>query len=116
MVGIVSPWNFPLLLSLFDAIPALLAGCAVAIKPSKITPRFIQPLVGPAGAFALPPTVLPVDGKLFFFQRSAKGSYNARGYSEVNTVALDLNGVERIPFLWLFPQFLTLKLGRIHPQ
>ena len=33
---------------------------------------------GPAGAFAQKPTVLPVDGKLFFFQRSAKGSYNAR--------------------------------------
>ena len=45
LVGIISPWNFPLLLSLFDAIPALLAGCAVAIKPSEITPRFIQPLV-----------------------------------------------------------------------
>ncbi|MGK7917002.1 MAG: aldehyde dehydrogenase family protein [Prochloraceae cyanobacterium] len=44
LVGIISPWNFPLLLSLIDAIPALLAGCAVAIKPSEITPRFIQPL------------------------------------------------------------------------
>ena len=45
LVGIISPWNFPLLLSLIDAIPALLAGCAVAIKPSEITPRFIQPLL-----------------------------------------------------------------------
>ena len=45
LVGVISPWNFPLLLSLIDAIPALLAGCAVIIKPSEITPRFIQPLV-----------------------------------------------------------------------
>ncbi|NEQ77798.1 MAG: aldehyde dehydrogenase family protein [Okeania sp. SIO2C9] len=45
LVGIISPWNFPLLLSLIDAIPALIAGCAVAIKPSEITPRFIQPLL-----------------------------------------------------------------------
>ncbi len=45
LVGIISPWNFPLLLSLIDAIPALLAGCAVVIKPSEITPRFIQPLI-----------------------------------------------------------------------
>ncbi|WP_413163305.1 aldehyde dehydrogenase family protein [Capilliphycus salinus ALCB114379] len=44
LVGVISPWNFPLLLSLIDAIPALLAGCAVIIKPSEITPRFIQPL------------------------------------------------------------------------
>ncbi len=45
LVGIISPWNFPLLLSLIDAIPALLAGCAVIVKPSEITPRFIQPLL-----------------------------------------------------------------------
>ena len=44
LVGIISPWNLPLLLSLIDAIPALLAGCAVVVKPSEIAPRFIQPL------------------------------------------------------------------------
>lgn len=42
LVGVISPWNFPLGLSLMDAIPALLAGCAVMIKPSEITPRFID--------------------------------------------------------------------------
>jgi aldehyde dehydrogenase (NAD+) len=40
LVGVISPWNFPLLLSFIDAIPALLAGCAVLIKPSEVTPRF----------------------------------------------------------------------------
>jgi len=45
LVGIISPWNFPILLSLIDAIPALLAGSAVIVKPSEITPRFIQPLL-----------------------------------------------------------------------
>ncbi len=44
LVGIISPWNFPLLLSIIDAIPALLAGCTVLVKPSEITPRFIEPL------------------------------------------------------------------------
>ena len=44
LVGVISPWNFPLLLSMIDTIPALLAGCAVVVKPSEITPRFIQPL------------------------------------------------------------------------
>ncbi|MDI3295415.1 aldehyde dehydrogenase family protein [Janthinobacterium tructae] len=44
VAGVISPWNFPLLLSLIDAIPALLAGCAVVIKPSEITPRFVAPL------------------------------------------------------------------------
>lgn len=43
LVGIISPWNYPLILALIDAIPALLAGSAVAIKPSEVTPRFIAP-------------------------------------------------------------------------
>ena len=40
---VISPWNFPLLLSCIDAIPALLAGSAVIVKPSEITPRFVEP-------------------------------------------------------------------------
>jgi len=45
LVGVISPWNFPLLLSTIDTIPALLAGCAVIVKPSEIAPRFIQPFL-----------------------------------------------------------------------
>jgi acyl-CoA reductase-like NAD-dependent aldehyde dehydrogenase len=45
LIGVISPWNFPLLLSTIDTIPALLAGCAVIVKPSEIAPRFIQPLI-----------------------------------------------------------------------
>ncbi len=44
LVGAISPWNFPLLLSFIDATPALLAGCAVIIKPSEVTPRFAAPV------------------------------------------------------------------------
>ena len=40
LVGVISPWNFPMVLAFIDAIPALLAGCAVLIKPSEVTPRF----------------------------------------------------------------------------
>jgi acyl-CoA reductase-like NAD-dependent aldehyde dehydrogenase len=43
LVGIISPWNFPATLCFIDAIPALLAGCAVFIKPSEVTPRFVGP-------------------------------------------------------------------------
>nr|WP_279432824.1 aldehyde dehydrogenase family protein [Paracoccus versutus] len=43
LVGIISPWNYPLILAMIDAICALLAGSAVAIKPSEGTPRFIAP-------------------------------------------------------------------------
>jgi len=45
LVGVISPWNFPLLLSTIDTIPALLAGCAVIVKPSEIASRFVKPLM-----------------------------------------------------------------------
>jgi acyl-CoA reductase-like NAD-dependent aldehyde dehydrogenase len=38
VVGVICPWNFPILIALFDAVPALLAGAAVAVKPSEFTP------------------------------------------------------------------------------
>jgi acyl-CoA reductase-like NAD-dependent aldehyde dehydrogenase len=44
LVGVISPWNFPMVLAFIDAIPALLAGCAVLIKPSEVTPRFADPV------------------------------------------------------------------------
>lgn len=37
VVGIISPWNYPLTLVLSDAIPALLAGNSVVIKPDEKT-------------------------------------------------------------------------------
>ena len=45
LLGVISPWNAPLMLSLMDAVPALLAGCAAIIKPSEITPRFVVPIM-----------------------------------------------------------------------
>jgi betaine-aldehyde dehydrogenase len=45
VVGIISPWNFPLVLSLGDAIPALQAGAAVVIKPSEFTPLGLTEVV-----------------------------------------------------------------------
>jgi acyl-CoA reductase-like NAD-dependent aldehyde dehydrogenase len=45
LLGVISPWNAPLMLSLIDAVPALFAGCAVVIKPSEVTPRFVEPIM-----------------------------------------------------------------------
>ena len=42
LVGIISPWNAPLNLALGDAVPALLAGNAVVIKPSELTPLAVR--------------------------------------------------------------------------
>src|ERR1700733_12579867 len=40
VVGIISPWNYPLQLTLAPAVAALAAGNRVMIKPSELVPRF----------------------------------------------------------------------------
>ena len=65
-VGVISPWNFPLTLSLIDALPALFAGCSIALKPSEVTPRFIEPLQDSIDAvpdLARVFRILPGDGE-----------------------------------------------------
>ena len=37
-VGVIGPWNYPLLNNFGDAIPALMAGNTVILKPASITP------------------------------------------------------------------------------
>jgi succinate-semialdehyde dehydrogenase/glutarate-semialdehyde dehydrogenase len=58
VVGIIAPWNFPFATGLSDAIPALMAGNAVVVKPDNKTA--LSPLYGiklleeaglPAGLF-----------------------------------------------------------------
>ena len=38
LIGVIGPWNYPLLNSFGDAIPALAAGNSVLLKPSELTP------------------------------------------------------------------------------
>jgi acyl-CoA reductase-like NAD-dependent aldehyde dehydrogenase len=38
VVGAISPWNFPVMLSIWKIAPALLAGNTVVLKPSPFTP------------------------------------------------------------------------------
>lgn len=38
VVGIISPWNYPFTMAVSDAIPALIAGNAVVLKPADLTP------------------------------------------------------------------------------
>ena len=45
VVGFISPWNFPVILSLGDALPALMAGNAALIKPSELTPLTLMEIV-----------------------------------------------------------------------
>src|ERR1700691_6751853 len=45
LAGIIGPWNAPLMLSTLHAVPALFAHCAVIVKPSEVTPRFVKPMM-----------------------------------------------------------------------
>ncbi|MGJ8562996.1 MAG: aldehyde dehydrogenase family protein [Alphaproteobacteria bacterium] len=66
LVGVISPWNFPMTLSFIDAIPALLAGACVIIKPSEVTPRFadsLGPVIEKAGMKDIL-TFIQGDGKI----------------------------------------------------
>jgi acyl-CoA reductase-like NAD-dependent aldehyde dehydrogenase len=44
LFGAIAPWNFPVILSHIDAVPALMAGSAALVKPSEVTPRFVEPM------------------------------------------------------------------------
>jgi succinate-semialdehyde dehydrogenase / glutarate-semialdehyde dehydrogenase len=66
LVGVISPWNGPLMLSCLDPVPALFAGSAVIVKPSEVAPRFIEPLMETIRAvpeLAAVLTFIPGDGQ-----------------------------------------------------
>lgn len=52
VVGLITPWNFPLVTSAWKIAPALAAGCTLVFKPSEITPlpeRALAEIVMEAG-------------------------------------------------------------------
>src|SRR4029453_8583464 len=39
IIGLITPWNYPVAIPLRTIVPAVLAGNAVVFKPSEIAPR-----------------------------------------------------------------------------
>jgi acyl-CoA reductase-like NAD-dependent aldehyde dehydrogenase len=60
LVGVIGPWNYPLTNSFGDCIPALMAGNAVIVKPSEITPLTSLALAEGLRQCGLPEHVLQV--------------------------------------------------------
>lgn len=58
VVGLIVPWNFPLVTSAWKLAPALAAGCCVVLKPSELTPLIELQLGEIANAIGLPAGVL----------------------------------------------------------
>jgi acyl-CoA reductase-like NAD-dependent aldehyde dehydrogenase len=60
VVGVIGPWNWPLLNNFADAIAPLLAGNAVVLKPSRLTPLTSLRIAELWAANGLPPGVFQV--------------------------------------------------------
>lgn len=58
VVGLISPWNFPLAIPMWKVAPALLAGCTAVLKPSPLTPLTAALLVDVFAQAGLPSGVL----------------------------------------------------------
>ena len=110
VVGLITPWNFPLVTSAWKIAPALAAGCTVVFKPSEVTPlpenavAEIAEAVGlPAGVLNLvhgdgegigaPLTAHPGVDKFSFTGSNAVGEKVMRAAVEgVRNVSLELGG------------------------
>ncbi len=104
VVGLIVPWNFPMVTTAWKLAPALAAGCCVVLKPSEITPlaelqlaRIIAEAGLPAGVFNLVcGTGLEVGAPLAADRRVAKISFtgsNAVGVQVMQRAAETIKGV-----------------------
>ncbi|QJI36142.1 aldehyde dehydrogenase family protein [Pseudomonas sp. ADAK13] len=104
VVGLIVPWNFPMVTTAWKLAPALAAGCCVVLKPSEVTPlaelelaRIIASVGLPAGVFnVVCGTGLAVGAPLAADPRVAKISFtgsNAVGVQVMQRAAETVKGV-----------------------
>jgi aldehyde dehydrogenase (NAD+) len=60
VVGLVTPWNFPIAIPAWKMAPALISGNAVVIKPAELTPLSVNHLASALVEAGLPAGVLNV--------------------------------------------------------
>jgi betaine-aldehyde dehydrogenase len=110
VVGMITPWNFPLTQTARKVAPALAAGCTIVIKPASYTPAATYELVRLMQQTGLPPGVLnlvPGPGnvvgaeliasrkvdKISFTGETGTGkTIGAQAGREVKRVSLELGG------------------------
>lgn len=64
VVGLVTPWNFPIAIPAWKLAPALISGNTVVLKPAELTPRSVHNLASVLAEAGLPDGVLNiVNGK-----------------------------------------------------
>jgi betaine-aldehyde dehydrogenase len=110
VVGMITPWNFPLTQTARKVAPALAAGCTIVIKPASYTPaatyelvKLIQQTAIPRGVLNLVPGPGTVVGaeliaskkvdKISFTGETGTGKrIGAQAGLEVKRVSLELGG------------------------
>ena len=115
VVGLITPWNFPLTQTARKVAPALAAGCTIVLKPASYTPAAAYELVKlmhqtdiPAGVLNLVPGPGTVVGselvtnrdidKLSFTGETGTGKMiAAQAATEVKRISLELGG--KAPYL-----------------
>jgi acyl-CoA reductase-like NAD-dependent aldehyde dehydrogenase len=60
LVGVIGPWNYPLVNAFGDCVPALMAGNSVILKPSEVTPMTALLAADMMKAAGLPDNVFQV--------------------------------------------------------
>jgi len=124
VVGLVLPWNFPLLMAAWKLAPALAAGCSTLVKPAEQTPLSVLRLAELAAEAGVPEGVLNVlpgmgetTGQLIgrhpdidivsFTGSTEVGGYFLRyaGESNLKVIGLEMGG--KSPFIVLDDADLT---------
>ncbi|WP_405167634.1 aldehyde dehydrogenase family protein [Nocardia sp. NBC_01499] len=62
VVGVITPWNFPVAMPALDVFPALAAGAAVILKPSEVTPLSALEMARGWAEIGAPPVFAVVTG------------------------------------------------------
>lgn len=60
VVGIITPWNFPIAIPAWKIAPALVSGNTVVLKPAELTPLSAQYLLNALTEAGMPPGVINV--------------------------------------------------------
>ncbi len=108
--GLISPWNFPLILAVRKAAPALAAGCPVVLKPASATPLCCVALAEAVDEAGVSPGVFqlvlgdsheigaellenPICRKISFTGSTAVGKILIKGAAEnITKLSLELGG------------------------
>lgn len=108
VVGLIVPWNFPLVTSAWKLAPALAAGCTVILKPSEITPLVELAYAQIAEHVGLPTGVLNiVNGKA---ETGAALSEHA-GLDKLSFTGSNAVGVQVMRNSAAYRRPVTLELG-----